>query len=491
MQFERWTSVKNQQLWIRHPVFKLVVVSTIILFLCSSLRHLLFQSTAFELGIYDQVAYLISIDQPPISSFLGIHHLGNHAALIMYPVALFYKIYPSVYWLFLIQSISLSLGAWPTWSLARQAGLSSKIAGAIALAYLLYPVIFNVNLFDFHPEVIALPAILGAILAARMNKIFWFCLAIVWILSCKDALALTVAAMGIWLYFFEKKRTCGLIAMLVGMTWFVIAVQGIIPYFKSGQGPGGTGRYPEFGDSVFEILTNIFLRPRLAFSKVFSLESLEYLVLLFSPVALWLSPYCLSPLVAALPVITKNLLSNVTAQRDLIHQYSVPVIPFLITIMIASIASNHQFYLGKYLHLHLQKVECHLSETLHRFIIISSIVGFVCLAKFGYFWSIYLEQIDTWSACRAAISLVTTQDGLLTTSNLASHLSQRQLIRFTNIDDPPQDLSRFKYVLLNIRHPGWKSTSKFSKNLVTQLEQSPNFHLTYQQDDVYLFTQKP
>lgn len=55
---------------------------------CSSLRHALFQSGAFDLGIYDQVVYLISQGQPPISSFLGFHHLGNHAAWAVYVLSL-------------------------------------------------------------------------------------------------------------------------------------------------------------------------------------------------------------------------------------------------------------------------------------------------------------------------------------------------------------------------------------------------------------------
>ncbi|NES07719.1 MAG: DUF2079 domain-containing protein, partial [Okeania sp. SIO2F4] len=183
-------------------LLQITIIAAIILFICSSVRHLLFQSSAFEMGIYDQVTYLISQNLPPISSFLDIHHLGNHAAWAMYPVALLYKIYPSVYWLLLIQAICLAIGTLPTWSLARYSGLNKQQALAIVIVYLLYPVVFNLNLFDFHPEVMALPAILGAILAAKLDKTVWFCLAILWVLGCKDALSLPVAAMGFWLYFY-------------------------------------------------------------------------------------------------------------------------------------------------------------------------------------------------------------------------------------------------------------------------------------------------
>ena len=97
-----------------------------IFFLCSSLRHALFQSTAFDLGIFDQAIYLISQNQTPFSSLMGIHILGDHAAVIYYPLAWLYKISPDVHWLLLVQAVALSLGAWRSWSLARLAGLNQE-----------------------------------------------------------------------------------------------------------------------------------------------------------------------------------------------------------------------------------------------------------------------------------------------------------------------------------------------------------------------------
>ncbi|MHC5730576.1 MAG: DUF2079 domain-containing protein, partial [Nostoc sp.] len=156
----------------------------------------MFQSTAFDLGIFDQAVYLISQGEPPISSFMGFHILGDHAAWIFYPLALLYKIYPSLYWLFAVQAVALALGALPTWHLARQAGLKENQAIAIAFVYLLYPLVFNANLFDFHPEMIALPLLLTAVLAARLGQVGWFCLSIFLVLGCKEVLSLTVVGMG-------------------------------------------------------------------------------------------------------------------------------------------------------------------------------------------------------------------------------------------------------------------------------------------------------
>ena len=194
---------------ITRLLWLIFAISSLLLFFCASLRHWLFQSNALDLGWFDQSLYLISQGKPPIVSFSDDHILGDHAAFIFYPLALFYVIYPHVYWLFLVQALALSIAIFPLWLLAKQAGLKDNLALSMVGFYLLYPLIFNVNLFDFHSEVIALPAIFWAVLATRKNNFLQFIFAIILILSCKAVLSLTVAGMGVWLLLFEKRKKYG------------------------------------------------------------------------------------------------------------------------------------------------------------------------------------------------------------------------------------------------------------------------------------------
>ena len=466
-----------------HPVFLMIGVATIVLFTASSARHALFHSTAFDLAIFDQAIYLISQNQTPFSSLMAINIWGDHAAFIFYPLALLYKIYPDVHWLLLVQAVSLALGAWPSWSLARQAGLNNSISWAIACIYLLYPLVFNVNLFDFHPEVIALPALLAAILAARLNKTWWFCAAIVLVLSCKAVLSLTVAAMGLWLLCFDKKRNCGFIALFLGAGWFLVATQAVIPYFNQGREHAGIGRYQYLGNSVFEIAINLIVKPNLVLERLFSLETFEYLALLLLPVIWWLSPRHLSSLISAVPMLAMNILSDSPAQRDLIHQYSVPILPFLLVAVISSLAYSNQ-QKGKTIFDRLPLP----NYPLPRVIVIWSLIAFLALAKYGYFWTIYLNGLDTLPATKEAISLVETKGSVLTTAQIAPHLAHRPVVKLTQAHAPPANLAEFDYVLLNFRYPGWMSDREFVKNLVTQLKNTPQFQLKYQRDDIYLFT---
>jgi len=463
-------------------------VTTIVLFTASSARHALFHSTAYDLAIFDQAIYLISQNQTPFSSLMAINILGDHAAFIFYPLALLYKIYPDVHWLLFVQAFALALGAWPSWSLARQAGLNEPRAIALAAVYLLYPAVFNVNLFDFHPEVIAMPAILAAILAARLDKILWFCAAILLILSCKAVLSLTVIMMGVWLFLFEKNRRCGLLAIFLGAAWFLIATQAIVPYFNQGKQHAGIGRYQYLGKSVFEIAINLILKPHIVASRIFSADSLGYLILLFLPLIWWFSPRHFAPLIGALPMLMMNLLSDIPAQRDLIHQYSIPIFPFLLVAVISNLAqpipsSNSQrskifdkFRIARF--------------PLSNKLIIWSLIAFLALAKYGYFWTIYLDALDTVPATKEAIALVNTKGSVFTTSNIAPHLAHRPVVKLTLAQTPPANLAEFEYVLLNLRYPGWMSDRAFVQNLITQLANNPQFQLKYQRDDIYLFVQK-
>ncbi|WP_325078597.1 DUF2079 domain-containing protein [Sphaerospermopsis aphanizomenoides] len=429
----------------------------------------MFNSTAFDLGIFDQAIYLISQGKEPITTIQGFHILGDHAAWIHYILALPYKIYPSVYWLFIVQSLALALGALPTWYLAIQAGLKESQAMAVATAYLLYPVVFNANLFDFHPEVMAVPLLLTSVLTARLKKIGWFCVSIIIILGCKAVLSLTVVAMGIWLLLFEKRRSYGLLAILFAIAWFIICTKLIIPTF-SGAEAAAVGRYSYLGNSVFEIAKNLIFQPGLILSKIFSLDNFGYLILLLAPIIWGLSTASLKPFIGAIPCVALNLIADYQAQKDLVHQYSLPALPFLILAVIASLAHGKGLLQNK------------------RGIIIWSLITFLCLAKFTHFTGKYLEFTDNWQATRQAISLITTKGSVYTTAQIAPHLSHRDLIKFTDVGSPNQDLNIFDYILLNVRHPGWASNKEFATELVSQLTNNPEFKLEYKNNDVYLFT---
>jgi len=453
--------------------FLLFGISSLILLVCSSVRHALFQSGAFDLGIFDQFAYLISRGLPPISSFIGHHQMGDHAAYSFYPIAIFYRIWADVHWLFLIQAVALASGIFPIGQLALRAGLSESKALLLGYVYLLYPLIFNVNLFDFHPEVMALPCILWAVLFARQDRYFPFLGCIVFILGCKAVLSLTVLAMGVWLVIFERKKACGTTAIALGLIWFVIATQVVIPYFRGGEA-AAVGRYDEFGDSVLAIAINVLKNPLLVARRLFTLPNLEYLIYLFIPLGWAIVPRYCAPLIGAAPILFINLITDYYPQKNLTQQYSVPILPFLILVAIATLAANKSWIKHR------------------RIILIWSIVFFIALGKYGYFWSRYLRSLDTLEAMRTAVSYVESTGSVLTTHAIAPHLTHRPVVRLISpavLDSG--ELNTFDYVITNMRHPGWENSVEVSEALRAQLETTQEFTEAFEQDGVYLFVRQP
>lgn len=452
----------------RRIVLLMGVTAASILLICSIARHLLLQSGAFDLGIFDQAIYLISQGKPPISSYLDFHILGDHAAFILYGIALFYWIYPSVYWLFVIQSISLASGAYCTWLLSRQAHLAETDAVIVSSIYLLYPVIFNANLFDFHPEVIAVPALFMAVWAARGRRKIAFACSVIVILGCKAVLALVVAALGIGLIWIERRRAYGILSIVLGISWFLIATQWIVPLFKGGE-HAALSRYSYLGDSVLEVIVNLLIQPQIVLGRIFSWESLVYLILLVAPVIWGLSSRGVVCLLPAVPILVINILSDSSLQRDLIHQYSLPVVPFLILGLIESIRS-HQHWLQ-----------------IRRYMLIWSVIAFLALAKFGLFWTRYLSFTSNWTATQIAISEVSSQGSVLTNENIAAHLSHRPEIKLIFQVDHPDEIDQFEQVLINSQHPGWGTSAEIQAQVLEHVKSSDHFRLHSRREGVYLF----
>jgi uncharacterized membrane protein len=457
-------NIKNNKLLV------IIAISILILLISSIARHELFNSGG-DLAFFDQCVYLISQGKNPISSLLGFHALADHAAWILYPIALLYKIYPTVYWLFLVQSLSLSLGAIPAYFLSINAGLKESQAIVIVVIYLLYPLIYNANLLEFHPDTIAVPALFMAILAARKQKIVWFCASVIVILGCKAVLSLTVAAMGVGLLLFEKRQLYGIIAIATGIAWFLIANKIIIPFFGHDAALINRHlyRYSYLGNSFSETLKIILLQPKLIFSNIFSLINLEYLFYLFVPVIWGLRPKYMIYMIAAIPCLALNLLADHPSQKNLIWHYSLPIIPFLTLSLIAYVATHQNLIKRK------------------KAIILWSLFWFFALGKFGFFAGKYLKNLDNLQATKEAISLVKTQNSVLTTDIIVPHLTHRELISFKyNINE----LNNFHYILINVRNPGLVASKADYNNLVNQLKTNSELKLKFQKDDVYLFEKR-
>ena len=227
------------------PLFSLVI--GLILWACSAFRHYAYQSTAFDLGIYDQVAWLISRGLEAKSTILDLHHIGNHGAYIFYLAGFLYWLIPSVNWLLATQAFSLSFTALPLIKIWKQKALPIKLIGIVPLLWFLQPQVFNTNLWDFHPDVWAMPAFALAIWASReKRRIIWLS-CIVWILGCRDGYSLLILGLGLT-EIALKNYKWGILALGIGTGWIFTLSEFIFPLFNDQSGPAALSRFSALGE---------------------------------------------------------------------------------------------------------------------------------------------------------------------------------------------------------------------------------------------------
>jgi uncharacterized membrane protein len=333
--------------------------------------------------------------------------------------------------------------------------------------------VFNLNLFDFHPEVIALPLFLVAVWAARADRLWTYGICLVVILACRDVLSITVAAMGLWLCFFEHRRRAGVIAFLWGIGWFGCVTQMVIPYFRP-EGLEAVSRYAFLGSSLSEVMMNLVLKPNLVLGRMFTGETIGYFALLLLPMFWTLRLRFLAPMLVTIPTILMNVLSVMPQQRDLLHQYSVPILPFLVISGVSCLAAEGPILLKR-----------------PKWIILWSLFGFLCLTKYSYFGSRFLEHQDNAAAVYQAIAQVPRTAQVLTTENIAPHLTHRSVLHITDVGMMPRmNNTNYSHILLNMRHPGGSSNAQELQVLLRRLKDDRSLDLQMMQEDVYLFVKR-
>ena len=403
-------------------------------------RHSLLQSNAYDLGLFDQWAWLISSGAEPISSMEQVHVLADHGAWMLYLAGGAYRILPSLQWLLASQALALSFTALPIFWLAEQAGLTRQRCWLLCGLWWLQPVVFNAALFDFHPETWVMPAFALALWAERSNRPrLWFVLLLL-MLGCRDGLVLITAGMAIDLGRRRRWRW-SLAAWGLSIGWLLMLSRWLYPLLRDGDGPKAASR-------MFSYLNG---DPLTVLSGLDWGGGAEYLLLLCLPcIALWRRA-SLSTLLIGLPLVLVNLLSASASYRTLVHHYSLPL---AVVAVVACIDGLRR--------------QPHRQRSFH-WMLCWAVACWLALAKPWFFSGPYLARLPQLQAVDEARALIQPQDAVLTTSYLVPQLSQRTSVGFPkNKQSMPLDVATWNVLLLNPGDPGWGSNRTLQERLLTQ-----------------------
>jgi len=457
-------------------------------FFASSLRHFWFQTSSWDLGIFDQAIYLISQGEDPISTLLGFHILADHGALVLYPIGYLSKLFNSTYFLFFLQGIALSSSIFPLERFSKFKKLNKNSIRASFFVFLLYPVIFNISIFDFHPEVLSLPLVLDLFVSLKlnnMNQLWKIILRIFFILSCKITNSFIIFGFGIWLIF-KRLYKLGFSIILMSLFWFYFIGNKLIPYF-GGENSNIIRQAGKFGIqkelisldfiSFFSIISRLFI-------QLFNIANLEYLLLLFLPVIyLLLHKNRLNLLINLIPfspILFLNLVSTISPMKDLVHQYSLFIVPFLSVSTIETMGPTINGII---------KYPIWFRNKAQKIIIFWSIFTFIIFSRFSFFFGEFHTHFDSLLSRQEAISMIKSSSAVLTTNDLIPHLSRRRSIKLTD-SNSNIDFNEFDEVLLDLKNPGWRSNVNYAKNIYSKLDFSDLWNKRYENNSIVLFSKR-
>lgn len=282
----------------------------------------------YDLGYFSQAAYLIRTGRSAFVTVRGLNLLADHAYLGFYPIAWVAACLATAPALLAFQSAALALGAVPLYAIARKlANLSVGVTVALLFSYAVFPALVNINLADYHPESIAVPALLCCVLFGLTRRWIPYAASAAVVLLIREDLALTMMFVGVLLVL-ERHRRAGLITIVVSGVWLVIATQVLMPHFANGQFVQGALRYPQYGDTLASVGKYMLLHPHVVLRDFLHRANAKVFLELLAPLAFLpvLSPRFLMP---GLPLQCLYLLSNVPAAHTIDWQYTVAIIPFL------------------------------------------------------------------------------------------------------------------------------------------------------------------
>jgi uncharacterized membrane protein len=300
--------------------------------LLAALEHRAFETGRFDLGNMVQAVWSTAHGRPlDVTELDGdqINRLGAHVDPLLAAFAPLWWLWPSPTMLLVAQAVAIALGALPVFWLARKHLASDRHAALFAIAYLLYPPVQWLALDEFHAVALACPLLLYALWYLDEGRLPAALPFLALAALTKEEVPLVVAGLGVWFALARGRRLAGAAIAVAGTALSAVFLTVVLPYFRDGDSPAFYDRYDAVGGSPTGIVETAFTDPTVLLQAVTEGRDLTYLFQLALPLA---GVFLASPLllVAALPELAANLLSDAATQTSIEFHYTAPIAPFLV-----------------------------------------------------------------------------------------------------------------------------------------------------------------
>ncbi len=332
-------SRQELMLWLSVGLYSVIFITI------SCLRHNFFLTQTWDLGAFTQMYWRATHGLgfgTPIEQ--AANHLGVHMSPFLYLLIPGYWLFQSPVYLLVVQTLALALGAIPLYYIGKLVLPQSKWPLTVAIAYLCYPSLHWINLFDFHEVPFFIPLVFTAVYFFLRQRWWWSGIFFVLAASVSENSIVAISALALYLAFMrrplhgsaghsrKRQMLFGLGVFLISLVYFVVAVKILMP--AAGGGFFRIDRYTQFGGSLSEIAVNMVTKPSILFSTIWQWSRLQYLAGLFLP--LLLLPFFSGwGIITLIPGLAQNVLSTFSFQTSSYYQYDATLLPALwLTVLI-------------------------------------------------------------------------------------------------------------------------------------------------------------
>lgn len=300
----------------------------------SILQYMSFNTT-FDLATYNQAFwntlhgrfFYTSLQEHvhpgvKIASTFSLHFSPIY--LVLLP---FYAIYSHVNTLLVLQSLFLALGAVPVYLIGRDR-LGNFGGLVFALAYLLFPSVAYINLFDFHEVSMAPLLLLFSFYYFEKGEYRRFLLFMMLSLAIKEIIAMATFMFGVYAAVTRRGKKWILAPIIISTVWFFGALYAVTPLFGEGYTELLGGLYPALGGSLPEIAKTVIFHPIYTVKLLMEPAKIIYLILMLFPVG-FLSLLNPAALLITVPMFLRNLLAFHRFFYEINFHYTADIIPFI------------------------------------------------------------------------------------------------------------------------------------------------------------------
>lgn len=289
------------------------------------MRYKSHNGSTFDLGIFAQVYHYMAKTGLPLSTLernVLLSHYAVHLSPILYLLLPLYIIFPSVEFLLIIKPLIVFSGVFPIMLICKRKKLGNSTTLIVSALYLLYPALSAAMNYDFHENIFLPPMILWTLYFIKRDRWIPIIISVILTLMIKEDAALYIIFIGLYTFFYHKKRLKGIVISGIGISYFAIAVAIINSYGLGIMDTRFENYFPLGQSGLTSVMRTLFTNPVYLITQVFTQEKVLFLILMFLPV-MFICFYVrrISALLLLVPMIVINLMPAYIYQYNIGYQY--------------------------------------------------------------------------------------------------------------------------------------------------------------------------